>query len=97
MPASAFHHLSLPHTPTPHPASAALQLPTPNPARSATGRKHHIIWQPELDPPPLLADVCVVLVGPKKPISCGTVARACSCFECEDVRVVTPRCDHNTR
>ncbi|KAF6259006.1 Alpha/beta knot methyltransferase [Scenedesmus sp. NREL 46B-D3] len=66
-------------------------------AQSATGRKHHIVWRPKLHPPALLAGVCVVLVGPKKPISCGTVARACSCFECEDVRVVQPRCDHNTR
>jgi tRNA C32,U32 (ribose-2'-O)-methylase TrmJ len=38
-----------------------------------------------------------VLVSPKMPVSVGTVARACSCFECEDVRIVSPRCDHLQR
>lgn len=50
-----------------------------------------------MDPPPLLADVAVVLVSPKRPISVGTVARALSCFECEDLRLVAPRCDHLAR
>ena len=65
--------------------------------RGATGRRHHLIWEPELDPPLLLANVTVVLVGPKKPISCGTIARSCSCFEVDDLRVVQPRCQPNTR
>jgi hypothetical protein len=66
--------------------------------RSATGRVHHAAWAPDtLDPPLALQDVAVVLVGPKKPLSCGTVARACSCFECGDLRIVAPRCGHNTR
>lgn len=55
------------------------------------------MWEPRLDPPALLRDVCVVLVSPKRPVSVGTVARACSCFEVEDLRVVQPRCDHLTR
>lgn len=65
--------------------------------RSATGRKHHLVWEPDLDPPLLLSTVTVVLVGPKKPISCGTIARSCSCFEIEDLRIVQPRCQPNTR
>lgn len=48
-------------------------------------------------PPPLLDDVCVVLVSPKRPISVGTVARSLACFECEDLRIVEPRCDHLAR
>ena len=64
---------------------------------AATGRKHHLVWAPELDPPLLLDSVAVVLVGPKKPVSCGTIARACSCFEVEDLRIVQPRCQPNTR
>jgi len=65
--------------------------------RSATGRKHHLVWEPNLDPPLLLGNVTVVLVGPKKPINCGTVARSCSCFEIDDLRIVQPRCQPNTR
>jgi tRNA G18 (ribose-2'-O)-methylase SpoU len=53
--------------------------------------------EPELDPPLLLENVAVVLVGPKKPVSCGTIARSCSCFEVNDLRVVQPRCPPNTR
>lgn len=65
--------------------------------RSATGRRHQMIWEPDLDYPLLLADVAVVLVGPKKPISCGTISRSCSCFEVDDLRLVQPRCTFNTR
>ncbi|KAF8073105.1 hypothetical protein HT031_000766 [Scenedesmus sp. PABB004] len=65
--------------------------------RSATGRRNQAVWSPQLDPPPLLGCVTVVLVGPKKPVSCGTAARACSCFEVADLRVVAPRCDHTNR
>jgi hypothetical protein len=65
--------------------------------RSATGRRHQMIWEPELDYPLLLADVAVVLVGPKQPISCGTVSRSCSCFEVDDLRLVQPRCTYNTK
>lgn len=65
--------------------------------QKATGRKPHLIWQPELDSPLLLAGVTVILVGPKKPISCGTIARSLSSFECDDLRVVQPRCQPNTR
>lgn len=39
----------------------------------------------------------MVLVSPKRPVSVGTVARALSCFECEDLRLVAPRCDHLAR
>lgn len=56
------------------------------------------MWQPVLsDPPPLLADVAVVLVSPKRPISVGTVARSLGSFECMDLRIVQPRCDHLAR
>ncbi|KAL6758974.1 hypothetical protein V8C86DRAFT_2585664, partial [Haematococcus lacustris] len=65
--------------------------------RAATGDRHHLFWEPQLDPPALLAHVCVVLVSPRRPVSVGTVSRACSCFECEDIRIVQPRCDHITR
>ena len=50
-------------------------------------------WQPKLEPPPLLDNVVVVLVSPRRPISVGTVARALSCFECSSLRIVSPRCD----
>lgn len=33
----------------------------------------------------------------QKPISIGTVARSCSGFECLDLRIVQPRCDHLAR
>jgi hypothetical protein len=65
--------------------------------RSATGRRHQMVWEPELEYPLLLADVAVVLVGPKQPISCGTVSRSCSCFEVDDLRLVQPRCTFNTK
>ena len=63
--------------------------------RNTTGRVKHRLWAPHvsLDPPPLLADVAVVLVSPKRPTSVGSVARALSCFECVDLRIVNPRCD----
>jgi tRNA C32,U32 (ribose-2'-O)-methylase TrmJ len=63
-----------------------------------TARKHQSQWELQaLDPPALLAEVVVVLVGPKKPGSCGSVARSCSCFEVEQMRLVAPRCDHLSR
>ncbi|EFN54791.1 hypothetical protein CHLNCDRAFT_52745 [Chlorella variabilis] len=66
--------------------------------RSLQGRRKHQFWEPvQLDPPPLLHDVCVVLVSPKRPISVGTVARSLSCFECLDLRIVEPCCDQLAR
>jgi tRNA C32,U32 (ribose-2'-O)-methylase TrmJ len=50
-----------------------------------------------VDPPARLQDVTVVLVGTKKPGNVGAVARACGSFECEDLRIVAPRCDPHTR
>ncbi len=50
-----------------------------------------------LDPPPALSDVAVVLLNPKRPNSVGAVARAANSFECEDIRIVQPRCDHLAR
>lgn len=61
--------------------------------REATGREKHHLWQPTLDPPLVLSNVAVVLVSPKRPTSVGSVARAMSCFECDDLRIVAPRCD----
>ena len=49
------------------------------------------------DPPAALRDVTVVLVGTKKAGNVGAVARACGSFECEDLRLVAPRCDPDTR
>jgi tRNA C32,U32 (ribose-2'-O)-methylase TrmJ len=49
------------------------------------------------DPPAALRDVTVVLVGTKKAGNVGAIARACGSFECEDFRVVSPRCDPKTR
>lgn len=61
-------------------------------------RKGRRVWQPVLtDPPPLLQDVTIILVSPKRPVSVGTVARACACFECEDLRIVQPCCDRLAR
>ena len=72
--------------------------PSAPPCRNLQGRRKHRLWEPVLqDPPPLLDNVCVVLVSPKRPISVGTVARSLSCFECEDLRIVDPQCDHLTR
>ena len=67
--------------------------------RNTTGRHKHRVWGPHLslDPPPLLSDIAVVLVSPKRPSSVGAVARALSCFECVDLRLVSPRCDHLAR
>ena len=65
--------------------------------RTLTGRRQHRFWEPRLDPPALLADISVVLVSPKRPVSIGTAARALSCFECQDLRLVQPRCDHLAR
>ena len=49
------------------------------------------------DPPAALRDVTVVLVGTKKAGNVGAIARACGSFECEDLRLVSPRCDPGTR
>jgi tRNA C32,U32 (ribose-2'-O)-methylase TrmJ len=67
--------------------------------RNTTGRLKHRLWAPHLslDPPPVLYDIAVVLVSPKRPTSVGSVARALSCFECVDLRLVNPRCDHLSR
>jgi hypothetical protein len=66
--------------------------------RSLQGRRKHRFWEPVLeDPRPLLEDVTVVLVSPKRPISVGTVARSLSCFECCDLRLVDVHCDHLAR
>jgi len=67
--------------------------------RNTTGRVNQRLWAPyiSLEPPPLLADIAVVLVSPKRPTSVGSVARALSCFECMDLRLVNPRCDHLAR
>ncbi|MEW5315543.1 MAG: hypothetical protein WDW38_006964 [Sanguina aurantia] len=64
--------------------------------RIATGGKDHMMWEPQLDPPALLAQVTVVLVSPRRPVSVGTVARALSSFEVEDMRIVAPREDYVT-
>ena len=61
-----------------------------------TGRRKHRVWQPQIAEP-LLGDVTVILVQPRKPISIGTAARALSSFECLDLRLVAPRCDHLAR
>ena len=39
----------------------------------------------------------MVRVGTKKAGNVGAVARACGSFECEDLRLVAPRCDPDTR
>jgi len=67
--------------------------------RTLTGRKKHRVWSPHLslDPPPLLGDVVVIMISPKKPSSVGSVARALSCFECPNLLLVAPRCDHLSR
>jgi tRNA G18 (ribose-2'-O)-methylase SpoU len=65
--------------------------------RQSTGRVDQKVWQPQLVPPPLLQHVAVVLVGTKRPSSVGAVARACSCFEALDMRLVAPRCDPLSR
>eukprot|EP00873_Tetraselmis_striata_P019977 jgi/Tetstr1/440241/TSEL_028592.t1 len=62
--------------------------------RAKTGRQKQRVWDPNvLDPPALLADIVIVLVRTKRPVTVGTVARACSSFECEDIRMVAPDCD----
>ncbi|GFR49480.1 hypothetical protein Agub_g11419 [Astrephomene gubernaculifera] len=63
--------------------------------RSLTGNLSQTSWDasPLADPPALLAGVTVVLMSPRKPVSVGTVARACGSFECEDMRIVMPRQD----
>jgi tRNA C32,U32 (ribose-2'-O)-methylase TrmJ len=55
------------------------------------------MWEPKLDPPALLEAISIILVSPRRPISVGNVARAAACFECEDMRIVQPRCGHLTR
>jgi tRNA G18 (ribose-2'-O)-methylase SpoU len=56
-------------------------------------------WEqaPQLDPPAVLADVVLVLVGPKNPANVGTIARSCSAFECLQMRIVESRCEHTAR
>lgn len=41
--------------------------------------------------------VTVVLVSPRRPVSVGTVARALSSFEVEDMRIVAPREEYVTK
>lgn len=72
----------------------------PHIRRHAPLSQSHTHRQPVLSPPPLLNDVAVVLVAPKRPVSIGTVARALSCFEVfgtDALRIVQPRCEILTR
>ncbi|KAG2500207.1 hypothetical protein HYH03_001785 [Edaphochlamys debaryana] len=60
--------------------------------RQVTGNRSQTQWDgSQLDPPALLSGVCVVIISPRKPVTVGTVARACGSFECEDLRIVMPR------
>ncbi|GLI59771.1 hypothetical protein VaNZ11_001734 [Volvox africanus] len=60
--------------------------------RTLTNHQSQISWSDSpLDPPALLGGVTVVIISPRKPVSVGTVARACGSFECEDLRIVMPR------
>ncbi|GIL83485.1 hypothetical protein Vretimale_11166 [Volvox reticuliferus] len=60
--------------------------------RTLTNNQAQISWDDSLlDPPALLGGVTVVIISPRKPVSVGTVARACGSFECEDLRIVMPR------
>eukprot|EP00798_Chlamydomonas_sp_ICE-L_P015018 gene15018-21090_t len=61
--------------------------------REVTGSRRNQFWEPELDPPALLRGITVVLISPRRPSSVGTVSRALSCFEVEDLRIVQPRVD----
>ncbi|BDA47934.1 probable tRNA (cytidine-2'-O-)-methyltransferase TrmJ [Coccomyxa sp. Obi] len=54
-------------------------------------------WKPDLEPPAALGNLSVVLVGPQKPPNVGAVARACNCFEAEDLRIVGPSCPITVR
>ena len=69
--------------------------------RNSGGRVSKRLWRAHVgklaDPPAALADVTVILVGTKKAGNVGAVARACGSFECEDLRLVAPRCDPDTR
>ena len=65
--------------------------------RAVTGSRKHQFWEPKLSPPPLLQDIVLVIVSPRRPVSLGTVSRAASCFEVSTVRVAQPRCNYVTR
>ena len=69
--------------------------------RNSGGRITKRAWTEHVnrlsDPPALLSDVTVILVGTKKAGNIGAIARACGSFECEDLRVVAPRADPYTR
>lgn len=65
--------------------------------RQLTSGRDHRVWEPSLDPPALLSNVCCVLVAPRRPLTVGTVARSCSAFECQDLRIVQPRQEYLTR
>jgi tRNA/rRNA methyltransferase len=65
--------------------------------RELKGRERQRLWKPSLDPPPALENFTVVLVSPKKPHNVGAVARACNCFEVEDLRIVVPACPFTVR
>ena len=67
--------------------------------RSLTQGVKQRVWEepPALDPPALLANVAVVLVGPKNPANVGSVARSLGAFECLDLRIVECRCEHTSR
>lgn len=54
-------------------------------------------WKPDLEPPAALGNLSVVLVGPQKPPNVGAVARACNCFEAEDLRIVASSCSITAR
>ena len=72
---------------------------TPLPRRNLTQGVKQRAWEevPQLDPPPVLAQVVLVLVGPKNPANVGTIARSCSAFELLQLRVVESRCEHTAR
>ncbi|EFJ45312.1 hypothetical protein VOLCADRAFT_106038 [Volvox carteri f. nagariensis] len=69
-----------------------LLTPVPLPPRTLTGNQSQLSWEGSLlEPPALLDGVTVVIISPRKPVTVGTVARACGSFECEDLRIVMPR------
>lgn len=65
--------------------------------RQLTSGRDHRTWEPSLLPPALLSNVCCVLVAPRRPLTLGAVARSCSAFECQDLRIVQPRQEYLTR
>eukprot|EP01023_Acetabularia_acetabulum_P018951 TRINITY_DN19587_c0_g1_i1.p1 TRINITY_DN19587_c0_g1~~TRINITY_DN19587_c0_g1_i1.p1 ORF type:complete len:231 (-),score=20.07 TRINITY_DN19587_c0_g1_i1:109-762(-) len=65
--------------------------------RDLISRNKRKDWTLDVDPPLKLNGIRVALVEPKFASNVGSVARAMNCFECAQLVLINPQCDHLSR